>query len=256
MAVAMKTGGRIESLLSARLFLNPQLAGDKLYFVSDLAGRLSLYRMDVGGSVPEPLLPPGIALQNPELLGGYAFYALPELDRIVLMLDQDGDENYQPQVIPLDGGFPEPLNEEVFGGMRTHLVDVDADTATGYAFAESREEAKLIGMRIDLATGEAEILGEGMHGPYPVAWTRDHSRAVLGDGYTAGDIVLYERDPETGEKTMLWGTLLEDREEGAEHPLLGMQSAHVTDSQQGLLIGTSLFDDAYGPGLHRLRRAG
>jgi pimeloyl-ACP methyl ester carboxylesterase len=248
MAVAMKTGGRIESLLSARLFLNPQLAGDKLYFISDLAGRLSLYRMDVGGSVPEPLLPPGIALQNPELLGGYGFYALPELDRIILMLDQDGDENYQPHVIPLDGGFPEPLNEEVFGGMRTHLVDVDEETATGYAFAESHEEAKLFGVRIDLATGEAEILGEGMHGPYPVAWTRDHSRAVLGDGYTAGDIVLYERDPETGEKTMLWGTLLEDREEGAEHPLLGMQSAHVTDSQHGLLIGTSLFDDAYGPG--------
>jgi pimeloyl-ACP methyl ester carboxylesterase len=248
MAVAMKTGGRIESLLSARLFLNPQLAGDKLYFISDLAGRLSLYRMDVGGSVPEPLLPPGIALQNPELLGGYAFYALPDLDRIVLMLDQDGDENYQPHVIPLDGGFPEPLNEDVFGGMRTHLADVDEETATAYAFAESREEAKLFSMRIDLATGEGETLGEGMHGPYPVAWTRDHSRAVLGDGYTAGDIVLYEGDPDTGEKTMLWGTLLEDREEGAEHPLLGMQSAHVTDSQQGLLIGTSLFDDAYGPG--------
>ena len=248
MAVATKTGGRIESLLSARLFLNPQLAGDKVYFVSDLAGRLSLYRMDVGGSVPEPLLPPGIALQNPELLGGYPFYVLPDLDRIVLMLDSDGDENYQPRVIPLDGGFPEPLNEETFGGMRTHLLDVDAETATGYAFAESRDEAKLIGLRIDLATGEAEILGEGTHGPYPAAWTRDHSRTVLGDGYTAGDIVLYERDPDSGEKTMLWGTLLEDREEGAEHPLLGLQSAHVTASQQGLLIGTSLFDDAYGPG--------
>jgi pimeloyl-ACP methyl ester carboxylesterase len=248
MAVAMKTGGRIESLLSARLFLNPQLAGDKLYFVSDLAGRLSLYRMDVGGSVPEPLLPPGIALQNPELLGGYPFYALPDLDRIVLMLDQDGDENYQPNVIPLDGGFPEPLNEEAFSGMRTHLLDVDRETATAYAAAESSEEAKIVGIRIDLATGEMEILGEGTHGPYPVAWTRDHSRAVLGDGYTVGDIVLYERDPASAEKTMLWGTLLEDRKEGEEHPLLGLQSAHVTESEQGLLIVTSLFDDAYGPG--------
>ena len=37
------TANRIESLLSARLFLNPQLAGDRLYFVSDLSGRLSLY---------------------------------------------------------------------------------------------------------------------------------------------------------------------------------------------------------------------
>ena len=98
-----------------------------------------------------------------------AFYVLPDLDRIVLMLDQDGDENYQPQVIPLDGGFPEPLNEEFFGGMRTHLARRRGGNRHGYAVAESHAEAKLIGMRIDLATGEAEILGEGMHGPYPVA---------------------------------------------------------------------------------------
>jgi dienelactone hydrolase len=204
--------------------------------------------MDVGGSVPEPLLPPGIALQNPELLGGYAFYALPDLDRIVLMLDSDGDENYQPRVIPLDGGFPEPLNEEVFAGLRSHLIDIDPETNTAYFAAESSEEAKIVTIRADLATRETETLGEGVHGPYPVAWARDHSRTVLGDGYTMGDVVLYERDTDTGEKSMLWGTLLEDREEGAEHPLSGIQSAHVTDSQQGLLVGTCLFDDAYGPG--------
>src|SRR4051812_25941083 len=106
MAVATHTAVRIESLLSARLFLNPQLAEDRLYFVSDLAGRLSLYAMDVGGSVPEPLLPPGIALQNPELVDGYPFYAFPELDRVVVMVDSDGDENYQPLVVPLAGGYP------------------------------------------------------------------------------------------------------------------------------------------------------
>ena len=38
---------RIESLLSARLFLEPQLAGDRLVFVSSLAGHLSLFSMDV-----------------------------------------------------------------------------------------------------------------------------------------------------------------------------------------------------------------
>ena len=46
---------------------------------------------------------------------------------------------------------------------------------------------------------------------------------------------------------MVWGTLLEDREEGAEHPLLGLQSSHVTESGRGLFVATSLFDDAYGP---------
>ena len=49
---------RIESLLAARLFLAPQLVGDRIYFLSNLSGRLSLYVMDHGGSVPEPLLPP------------------------------------------------------------------------------------------------------------------------------------------------------------------------------------------------------
>ncbi len=170
MAVAMKTGGRIESLLSARLFLNPQLAGDKLYFISDLAGRLSLYRMDVGGSVPEPLLPPGIALQNPELLGGYG------------VLRAAGSRPHRPHArpgrrreLPAPG---DPARRRLPGAAQRGVLRRDEDAsrststrkpATGYAVAESHEEAKHIGMRIDLATGEAEILGEGMHGPYPVA---------------------------------------------------------------------------------------
>src|SRR2546421_8328606 len=110
MAVAVRTPRRIESLLSARLFVNPQLAGDRLYFVSDLSGRLSLYAMHVGGSVPEPLLPPQIALQSPHHLdGAHLFYVFPNLSKILVMIDQDGDENYQPVLIPIDGGLPEPL---------------------------------------------------------------------------------------------------------------------------------------------------
>ena len=66
--VAGLTANRIESLLSARLFLEPQLADDRLYFVSSLSGHLSLYAMDAAGGVPEPLLPPQIALQNPKLV--------------------------------------------------------------------------------------------------------------------------------------------------------------------------------------------
>ena len=33
---------RIESLLSARLFMSPQRVGERLFFVSNLSGRLSL----------------------------------------------------------------------------------------------------------------------------------------------------------------------------------------------------------------------
>jgi dipeptidyl aminopeptidase/acylaminoacyl peptidase len=246
MATATRTAGRIESLLSARLFLNPQLAGNTLYFVSDLSGRLSLYAMDVGGSVPRPLLPPGIALQNPELVGGELFAVLSDHDRIVLMLDRDGDENYQPHVIPLAGGFPEPLNDEFFGGLRSHMTTVDDKTGTAYFFAESREQALIYGVRADVATGEATVLGEGPYGPLPFTSTKDHARTILGDGYTAGDAVLYENVG--GEKQMLWGTLLENREEGAEHPLSGFGSVHFTESERGLLVSTTLFEDTGSAG--------
>src|SRR5215471_4512032 len=100
---------RIESLLAARSFVKPRLQDGGIYFLSILAGRLSLYAMDEAGGVPEPLLPPQIALQNPELIGGESFKVLPELGRILVMLDQDGDENYEPFFVPLDGGFPEPI---------------------------------------------------------------------------------------------------------------------------------------------------
>ena len=53
---------RIEALLAARLFVAPQIVGDRLFFISNLSGHLSLYVMDTTGGVPEPLLPPHIAL--------------------------------------------------------------------------------------------------------------------------------------------------------------------------------------------------
>ncbi len=70
--------------------------------------------MYYGGSVPEPLLPPHIAMQNPDLVGGRSFFVFPRLDKILVMLDHDGDENYQPMLIPLEGGFPEPAFGEAF----------------------------------------------------------------------------------------------------------------------------------------------
>ena len=105
---------RIESFLSARLHLSPQIVGDRIYFISNLSGRLSLYGMYYGGSVPEPLLPPDIAMQNPDLVGGHSFFVFPLLEKILVMLDHNGDENYQPMLIPMQGGFPEPAFEVLF----------------------------------------------------------------------------------------------------------------------------------------------
>src|SRR5262245_54989575 len=176
---AGRRADRIESLLSARLFVEPQLADDRIFFVSNLSGQLSLYAMDASGGVPEPLLPPQIALQNPELVGGHLFHVLPELGRIIVMIDSDGDENYVPHTIPLEGGFPELLAEEAFAGGRSHLVHVDDPAEIAYFAVESRQEASITAVRVDLSTGTAETLWQSPYGAMVAAWTPDHSRVVL-----------------------------------------------------------------------------
>jgi pimeloyl-ACP methyl ester carboxylesterase len=238
-----RTADRIESLLSARLFLEPQLTDGRLYFISSLGGLLSLYAMDAEGGVPEPLLPPQIALQNPELVQGYSFFVLPGLRQIVVMMDRDGDENYRPFVIPLEGGFPEPLAAASFDGYRSHLVDVDSDAAIAYFAAESRQESLIYGLRCDLRSAQVEELGKSPYGAIPVAWSSDHSRVVLADQYLRGDVVLYEPGGR-----VLHGTRLAEREEGQEYPRAGFGSSHTTASGEGVLVTTTLFDDRGTPG--------
>jgi pimeloyl-ACP methyl ester carboxylesterase len=234
---------RIESLLSARLFVEPQLAGGRLYFVSNLAGQLSLYSMDAAGGVPTPLLPPRIALQNPELLGGRLFHVLPELNRILVLIDRDGDENYEPFFIPLDGGFPQPIAPESFHGRRSHLVDVVDKNA--YFVAESKEESLFYALRVELGDGTVEALGQSMYGAIPVAWTPDQSRVVLQDEYLVGDSLLYE--VEDGNRRILYGTPLEEREQGKQYPRSGIRSLHGTAAGNGMLLVASVFDDAGMP---------
>ncbi len=59
MTAPVKSKFPIESLLSARLLLAPRVVGDKVYFLSDFSGVLSLYSMDKTGGIPQPLLPGG-----------------------------------------------------------------------------------------------------------------------------------------------------------------------------------------------------
>jgi len=251
---AGRRADRIEALLSARVFVHPQLAGDRLVFVSNLSGRLSLYGMDATGGVPEPLLPPQTALQNPQLLGGYPFHVLPALGRIVVMIDGDGDENYAPYLVPDDGGFPEPLLPEAFAGGRAHLLVVDDLENIAYFSVESREESLLAAVRVDLAERSVETLWQSPFGAFVVAHTPDHSRVVIADGYTMGDVVLYE--VVEGARRLLYGTPLDERVEDADYPLTGFRSAHATASGAGLLVVTTLFEDAGSLGYLDLARPG
>ncbi len=170
------------------------------------------------------------------------------------MIDSDGDENYEPYLIPLEGGFPEPLAPESFVGHRSHLVDFDPKTNTAYFGAESRQESLITAFRVQLATGEVETIGQSQYGAMPAAWSPDHSRAFLADFYTAGDGILYEPDGDS--RRILYGTPIEEREEGVEYAPSGIHSTHCTASAKGLLLASSLFEDTGTPGYLDLAQPG
>ncbi len=243
---------RIESFLSARLFFSPQLVDYAIYFISNISGHLSLYCMDYGGSVPEPLLPPGIAMQNPELLeGGNAYCVFPSLGKILVMLDKDGDENYQPMLIPIRGGYPEPAFNNFFQDYRVHLVTCDPKKQVCYLAAESRHQQMNEAYMGDLATGKVEKIAQSQWGAYPDAHNKNHSKAIIMDGYSAGDTVVYLWDKKTGKSSLVYGVPLEQRKPGQAVPLNGINFTHFTRRDRGLIFTTTLFDDSVGLGYLR-----
>ncbi|HEX6777414.1 MAG TPA: prolyl oligopeptidase family serine peptidase [Ktedonobacterales bacterium] len=240
----------IESLLAARLFISPKLLGNRLFFLSNLGqgGHLSLYAMDAGGSIPEPLLPARIAVQNPELIGGEIFELYPRLGKILLMLDRDGDENYQPMLIPIEGGIPEPAFGAAFDGYRVRCLESDPERNMAYFAAESRSEQMNVSFQANLETGKLVKLGQNVWGSYVNGVNADHTRAILIDGYSVGDNTLYQWQAGWPERKLLYGVPLEERAEGQDVPLNSINSIFFTPSDKGLLFITSLFVDSYGLG--------
>ena len=245
---------RIESMLSARLFTHPQRVGNRLYFLSNMSGQISLYAMNWGGSIPEPLLPPQIALQNPDLMGGVPYFVFPHLGKILVMIDKDGDENYQPMWIPLEGGIPEPAFPEL-ADTRVACNGCDLDDNVAYLVVQSRQEAINTTYFADLKNNKLEKIAAGEWGKYPAGNNEDHTLYALIDGYTVGDNTLYLAR-KGQEPTVLYGKPLEDRAEGEQVPLNSIGACFFVNNDQGLLFTTSLFEDAYGLGYLELSKPG
>jgi pimeloyl-ACP methyl ester carboxylesterase len=236
---------RIEALLSARLFLRPQLVNNRIYFLSNLNGHNSLYVMDHGGSVPEPLIPPHIVLQNPHLIGGMSFAVLPKIDKILVMIDQDGDENYLPMEVPISGGFPQPAFDNFFENTRCHLAYVDIQNNICIISAESREEGMVRTYVCRMDSGDVDEIFASPYGGYPSAVDDDCSRIVLVEGYMVGDTVAYlwEKDEAL---ELLYGKPLDQREIGEEIPLTAFGSGFLTADKQAVVISNALYQDTYG----------
>jgi len=245
---------RIESFLSARLHLSPQILGERIYFVSNLSGHLSLYAMYYGGSLPEPLLPPHIAMQNPDLVGGRSFFVFPLLGKVLVMLDHDGDENYQPMLIPIEGGFPEPAFDNFFEKYRLHLGDCDIERNIVYFNAERRDAPIQEAYRGDLRTNKLEKLAESEWGAIPAGHSEDHSKVLIKDEYTTGDSLLTLW--ENGRQSLLLGKPIDQRKKSEVVPLNGLGSTGFTPDGTSTLVVSAIFDDHYSLGLIDLAQAG
>ena len=239
---------RIESLLSARLFLVPQLVGDQIYFVSNMSGRLSLYVMDKGGSVPIPLLPPEIALQNPHLTGTL-YHVFPDTGKILVMLDRDGNEDYKPMFIPLEGGYPEPAFTEGLEEHRFFLGKCDSERNLAYLTAASHQEANNISYQFDVKNGTLTRLHESTFGGGASGFNHDHSKIVLIEGYTTGDHVLYLWEKGAGAARLLYGKPLHERTPQDQPELNSIHSVHFVRQDTHLLFHTTLFEDTGGLGV-------
>jgi pimeloyl-ACP methyl ester carboxylesterase len=238
---------QIESLLSARLFLSPQRVGDRIYFVSNLSGHLSLYGMDFGGSVPEPLIPPDIALQNPLLMGGVPFIVFENLGKILVMMDEDGNEIYQPMLIPIEGGLPEAAFGKQLQDYRVHLGKGVAGGKKVILIAESRQRSIVEAILADLENGSLERIFET---PWLSSCSMDEagSKVSLLDRYSYGDHSLYLWQEGEEEVKLLAGVPFQDRKGGEDVPLNGILDCQFSADSQNILIMTTIFKDNYGLG--------
>jgi dienelactone hydrolase len=237
---------RVDYLLSATLFLAPQLAGDRIYFISDLSGRLSLWAMDASGSVPERLLPTDIALLTPELVSGESFVALSQLGKIVVMLDKNGDENQQPCVVPIGGGDPEPLFGDRFAGQQVMLVRLDPD-GRGRIIVDPRKRPDVEAYEFNLTQPDVglRLLGTSKYVGMPVGRDADGDRYLIVDEYLPRDTTLWLWERSTGERRLLRGTPIDARSGDEPERREGFGNGWFIDDDL-VLLESFAFDDLGG----------
>jgi esterase/lipase len=242
----------IESLLSARRLLSPQMVNNRVYFISDLSGMYSLFAMDKQGSIPEPLLPRGLALQNPHLMSGYNYRVVSPLNKILVMVDQDGDENYQPCFIPIMGGIPEPIFGNQYANQKLMFIHYDDPTATAYFSIDDRKTPEMETIQVDLNSLKIRSLGTSIYGNFTLGFTKNQDTVILVDEFSANDEVLYIWHKGDKKRTLLFGHPLDTREEGKEYPLLGIGRCHFIRNNSGLIFTTTIHNDKGGIGFLEL----
>jgi pimeloyl-ACP methyl ester carboxylesterase len=162
------------------------------------------------------------------------------------MIDEDGDENYQPMRIPLEGGIPEQVFGDMLAGYRVQLMKCDKKMSIAYLRAESRSDAIAVAFRADLTSGELAEIRRSEWGNFVSSANADHTKLIIVDRYTFGDTVMYLWEKEHEELKLLNGKPIDERKEGEQVPLNRIGVSHFTENDRGVLFFTSIFDDMNG----------
>lgn len=194
------------------------------------------------GSLAVPLLPSGLALQNPHLMIGCNYYVLPKLQKILVMIDENGNENYQPCFIPIEGGIPEPIFGDKYKNEQIACLHCDAENNLAYFFRDDRKTPNIECLRVNLETLEITSLGTSIYGNNFNGVNADHTKVILADSYTAADVVLYMWQTGWTERRLLYGVPLQERGERKVEPS-GIGTCGFVDNDTGLLFRSNLFKD-------------
>ena len=164
------------------------------------------------------------------------------------MIDQDGDENYQPMFIPIEGGIPTPAFGDSFARDRVRLLQPDIERDIAYFNAESRDAHRFEAYQADLAALTLHKLGESKWGCVVEGTNEEQTTALLVDSYTTGDLTLSQWRAGREGLDLLFGVPLEERAPDQDVPLNSIAQGHVTPGNHGTLLITSLYADTYGLG--------
>ncbi len=164
------------------------------------------------------------------------------------MIDQDGDENYQPMWVSLDGGEPELLAGERFTNQQVNCSHCDIERNLACLQVDPRNRPEYQTWLWNLETGEATDLGSSLYGNWYVGANEDYSKIALADGYGAGDQVLYLWEKGKEARVLLYGKPMEQRQPGESVPLNSISDCQFVAGGQSLLFYTSLYNDRYGLG--------
>lgn len=233
----MRPHSRLEQLLSFRTHLCPELHNDKIFFVSNLSGFYGLYAMPFEGGFPQPLLPTDISLHDPTMMyGSKLFSSVPNINKIIIMLDDNGNENYQPYLIPVGGGIPEKLFAEDEAANKYLLTNLDKDLSIAYFIKENTFSKNREIFQVNLKTMKSETIAANPYVAIGVAYNKKHETVIFSEHFVDDDDSIY-----------LWTSKqkksIKITDQKACYNNLSFTSKNL------ILCKTSLFHDTYSPAL-------